>query len=138
MSLVVSGRLSRIPPSDLPSVTHHSGGSRLLVSEFVWPCSAGRHPNVVTLLGFGQNEEKKEKYLVYELLECGDVSGRLQKSSFGLACELPCSLHVDLFPDLPSRRTFLLSRVPTGRELRSSIGSRGRKLPWIARRAWNT
>mmetsp|Transcript_1494 Transcript_1494/g.4089 ORF Transcript_1494/g.4089 Transcript_1494/m.4089 type:complete len:444 (-) Transcript_1494:333-1664(-) len=51
--------------------------------EEVRVLSRFRHPNVVTLLGFGQNKEKKEKYLVYELLECGDVSGRLQKSRSG-------------------------------------------------------
>jgi len=42
-----------------------------------------RHPNVVTLLGWAQHESKK--YLVYELLPCGDLQGRLVKSREGKA-----------------------------------------------------
>lgn len=40
-----------------------------------------RHPNLVTLLGWGKHETKK--YLVYELLHGGDVQGKLQKSLQG-------------------------------------------------------
>lgn len=42
-----------------------------------------RHPNVLTLLGFAQNEDKK--YLVYELLSSGDLQGKLHKSKEGKA-----------------------------------------------------
>jgi len=42
-----------------------------------------RHPNVVTLLGWAQNEGKK--YLVYELLPCGDLQGKLRNSKEGKA-----------------------------------------------------
>merc|ERR1712217_758395 len=36
-----------------------------------------RHPNVVTLLGFGQEGQKK--YVIYELLHGGDLQDRLRK-----------------------------------------------------------
>lgn len=42
-----------------------------------------RHPNLVTLLGWGQSINEKEKYLIYELLEGGDVSHKLDKSRDG-------------------------------------------------------
>lgn len=41
-----------------------------------------RHPNVVTLLGWAENEKK---YLVYELLPGGDLQGKLRKSNEGKA-----------------------------------------------------
>lgn len=40
-----------------------------------------RHPNLVTLMGWGAHGN--EKYLVYELLSGGDVTGRLEKSEQG-------------------------------------------------------
>jgi len=40
-----------------------------------------RHPNLVTLLGWGQRSNKK--YIVYECLDGGDVQGRLKKSRQG-------------------------------------------------------
>lgn len=40
-----------------------------------------RHPNLVTLLGWGQHNKKK--YLVYELLHGGDVDCRLKKAKSG-------------------------------------------------------
>merc|ERR1740121_837071 len=44
-----------------------------------------RHPNLVTLLGWGQSTNEKEKYLIYELLEGGDVGNKLEKARDGRA-----------------------------------------------------
>mmetsp|Transcript_13414 Transcript_13414/g.31521 ORF Transcript_13414/g.31521 Transcript_13414/m.31521 type:complete len:784 (-) Transcript_13414:90-2441(-) len=49
--------------------------------EEVRMLSRFRHPNLVTLMGWGQHEN--EKYLVYELLSGGDVSKKLEKSKRG-------------------------------------------------------
>jgi interleukin-1 receptor-associated kinase 1 len=51
--------------------------------EEVRVLSRFRHPNLVTLLGWGQH--KSNKYLVYELLPGGDLQGKLQKSREGKA-----------------------------------------------------
>lgn len=46
--------------------------------------SCFRHPNLVTLLGWGQHvEDFGTKYLVYELLSGGDVARRLQRCHAG-------------------------------------------------------
>ena len=54
-----------------------------------------RHPNLVTLLGWGQHDN--DRYLVYELLSGGDVEKKLQKSK---KCQEPCPwqqrLHIAL------------------------------------------
>jgi len=42
-----------------------------------------QHPNLVTLLGWGQSVNEKEKYLIYELLEGGDVGNSLEKARDG-------------------------------------------------------
>jgi serine/threonine protein kinase len=42
-----------------------------------------RHPNLVTLLGWGRH--RQNKYLVYELLPGGDLQGKLHKSREGKA-----------------------------------------------------
>jgi len=49
--------------------------------EEVRMLSRFRHPNLVTLMGWGQHDT--EKYLVYELLPGGDVSKKLEKAKRG-------------------------------------------------------
>lgn len=54
-----------------------SGGGNTGFEEEVRVLSRFRHPNVVTLLGWGVAD--KERYLVYELLTGGDVSKKIGK-----------------------------------------------------------
>mmetsp|Transcript_46623 Transcript_46623/g.86906 ORF Transcript_46623/g.86906 Transcript_46623/m.86906 type:complete len:775 (-) Transcript_46623:121-2445(-) len=60
----------------------HDNGQLAGFEDEVKVLSRFRHPNLVMLLGWGQ--EGEDRYLVYELLSGGDVEKRLQKGKKGL------------------------------------------------------
>lgn len=64
-------------------VLHGAGGVDGSFREELRVLSRFRHPNLVMLLGWGQNENSR--YLVYELLSGGDVARRLYQCKSGKA-----------------------------------------------------
>jgi serine/threonine protein kinase len=68
-----------------------------------------RHPNLVTLLGWGEHEN--EKYLLYELLLGGDVEKRLQKSK-RVQEQFPGSQRVKVALDAACGLSFMVNSQP--------------------------
>lgn len=68
-----------------------------------------RHPNLVTLLGWGQHEN--DRYLVYELLPGGDVEKKLQKSKKG-SDPFPWQQRLNIALDSACGLSYMLNSQP--------------------------